>query len=313
MKKKKELRVAIVGMAPSSARMAPLDDPDIECWSLNHYHTEKDVDHTQFDRWFQMHQPGGKEGHIDDPVHREWLTQKEGPIYMIRHFPEWPGSVEYPFKEVVELYGPDGGIEGAGRPYFSNTIDYMICLAMYRGAKEIQIYGCDFLVDNDNEYYKMRQSVEHYLGIAKGLGIKVYIPRECPLLNTTHIYGYEIKPYETQRLIDSIESQIESLSKAKLDAQNKINTAKAAWNTVDGMQQANRNALQLIVDIDKNGGEKHFAETIKTQGEKLAQAKEKAGEDSNEAKAKWNTTDGMIQAHNHTVGLLKMSDRGATF
>jgi len=65
----------------------------------------------------------------------------------------------------------------------------MIALAITEGFEEIGIYGVDMAVGK--EYIKERPSVEYFLGIARGRGIKVIIPDACDLLKTRFIYAFE--------------------------------------------------------------------------------------------------------------------------
>ena len=44
---------------------------------------------------------------------------------------------------------------------------------------------------HNSEYIEQRPSCEYYIGIAKGRGIKLYIPIESDLLKTRFIYGYD--------------------------------------------------------------------------------------------------------------------------
>lgn len=68
----------------------------------------------------------------------------------------------YPLKEVVEYFGVD---------YFTNTVDYAIALAIYRGFTEIDLYGVNMAFGSEYEFEK--PGVEFWIGQAMGRGIKV--------------------------------------------------------------------------------------------------------------------------------------------
>jgi hypothetical protein len=73
--------------------------------------------------------------------------------------------------------------------YFTNTISYMIALAIYEEFEVIEIYGVDMAVGT--EYNEQRPSCEYYIGIAKGRGIDIKLPAACDLMKARHIYGFE--------------------------------------------------------------------------------------------------------------------------
>lgn len=99
----------------------------------------------------------------------------------------------YPIDQVIKYFGTD---------YFSNTIDYMIALAIYEGATEINLYGV--AVNTPDEYLYQRAGIHFWVGQAMGRGIKVRImDKNSNILrvdgcrttilkaHTGLIYGYE--------------------------------------------------------------------------------------------------------------------------
>jgi hypothetical protein len=88
----------------------------------------------------------------------------------------------YPLKEVVEYFGVD---------YFTNTVDYAIALAIYRGFTEIDLYGVNMAFGSEYEFEK--PGVEFWIGQAMGRGIKVTVfGSESTILKTRDglLYGY---------------------------------------------------------------------------------------------------------------------------
>jgi hypothetical protein len=68
---------------------------------------------------------------------------------------------------------------------------------MHEGFKEIHLYGVDMAVST--EYDEQRPSCEYFIGLARGRGIKVYIPEESHLLKVRYKYGYEAKSESVYR------------------------------------------------------------------------------------------------------------------
>ena len=219
-------KVAIIAAGPTWLEV-PFEDPTFEFWGINAAHRMYAA-HTS-SRWFQIHLPGSAEGHIDDPDHIAWLKESHNfPIYMTKSYPEYPSSVAYPFDKVVKSCCPDSG------PYFTNTVDYMVTLAILEEVEEIHMFGTDFISDEDNDYYKRRQSLEHYCGLAKGRNIKVVIPDDCALLKAEYIYGFNKKPRDNADTIKRLQGLRTKIGAGRNNAQENYLSEKAKMDRAEG-------------------------------------------------------------------------------
>ena len=195
-------KVAIIGCAETTKdrAMKLFKQPGWEFWGINTLHKSFPSlwqgDKPPVTRWFQVHK---FERAIDEKLdykHWEWVkAQTKFPIYMVHPnsqlrfdnkandgknpFKEVPMAVPYPRYEITDSFGY----------YFTNSISWMIALAIYEGFKEIHMYGIEMALSG--EYGYQRPSVEYFMGIARGMGIKLYVPERCDLLKTTVLYGYE--------------------------------------------------------------------------------------------------------------------------
>jgi hypothetical protein len=177
LKAKKRTRVAIVGFTPSRDQ-APYKNPDYEIWALNDLFEAI----PRADRIFQIHSRQSIDTYTTRGEHASYIDRLRSlpvPIYMVEAYPDIPNSIAYPIDEMVKKYGP----------YFTNTISYMIALAVEEGFKEIHIYGVDMAVGV--EYIAQRPSCEYHIGIAIGRGIKVFIPHQSDLLKSRFLYGFQ--------------------------------------------------------------------------------------------------------------------------
>ena len=197
-------KVAIIGCAETTKdRAAKLfKQPGWEFWGINTLHktfpTLWKGDKPPATRWFQVHKYERAIDEKHDYDHWNWTKrQKHFPIYMLgpnqngnlnfdnkaeegrNPFKEVQMAVPYPRKEVTEAFGY----------YFTNSISWMLALAIYEGFPEIHMYGIEMALSG--EYGYQRPSVEYFVGIARGMGLKVYLPERCDLLKTTVLYGYE--------------------------------------------------------------------------------------------------------------------------
>lgn len=174
----KPLRIAIVGKAPSSRALVPILDDDLEIWTLSNLVAAGEIE--RYDRHFEIHKldriiAKGAKGDAYWP----WMQQADKPIYLRELHPDIPSGVLFPKDAIVAKYGT----------YFTNTVSWMIALAIEQNPVEISVYGVDMA--QDSEYSHQRPSCEYFLGIAVGRGIKVHIPEQADMLKCHTLYGFD--------------------------------------------------------------------------------------------------------------------------
>jgi hypothetical protein len=207
-------KVAIVGFAPSSMFDVKylFDQDDVEIWGLNQLYIAWRPNQEDFmkkvTRWFQIHHKHDYEAAVGrDHSHHGWLGDRLSEFgvmcYMQHLVPEIPMSVPF-------LEGKDGApcikdmITSRYGTYFTNSISWMLVVAILEtalarehggvGFEHIHIYGVDMAQGGfgmGNEYSYQRPSVEYFVGIARGMGIKVYVPEKCDLLKAMWMYPFE--------------------------------------------------------------------------------------------------------------------------
>jgi hypothetical protein len=131
---RKQKKVAIIGFTPSRNE-APYTNPDFEIWALNDLFEAI----PRCDRLFQIHSRQTIDTYTtrgERASYIERLREIKVPIYMVEAHEDIPNSVAYPLDDMVKAFGP----------YFTNTISYMIALAIWEGFTEIHIYGVDMAV-----------------------------------------------------------------------------------------------------------------------------------------------------------------------
>jgi hypothetical protein len=103
----------------------------------------------------------------------------------------------YPLQEVMEFAGTD---------YFSNTVDYAIALAVYRGYKILDLYGVNMMANT--EYYYEKPGVDFWCGFAMGKGVRVNVHGLVSTIMRTRdgkLYGYDF-PQAIRGLGDNADS-----------------------------------------------------------------------------------------------------------
>jgi len=95
----------------------------------------------------------------------EWLKTYDRPIVTSKAYDEWPGSEDYPLKEICHYFGVPLGTA------MYSTVDYMIALAIYEGATQIDLYGVD--MTNKEAPTEMVLGTAAWIGAALARGVLV--------------------------------------------------------------------------------------------------------------------------------------------
>ena len=123
-------KIALVGSAPSSVRLAPYHDPSWEIWGCSPgvYGVAARVD-----AWFELHryEPGQT---WFSPEYCQWMAKFPGPVYMSEVRIEIPNSQVLPVEALVEKYGPY---------FFTSSLSWMFAMAIEAGATTIGLWGVD--------------------------------------------------------------------------------------------------------------------------------------------------------------------------
>jgi hypothetical protein len=171
-------KIAIVGKAPSSLGLAPYEDSSWQIWTLSDLVFCKQS--PKFDVHFELHATNQLAG--PRKPYLDWLASiTDKPVVVRECNDDIPFGVAYPKDYIVEKFGG----------YFTNSVSWMIALAIDMQPSEIGIWGVD-MACND-EYAHQRPSCEYFLGVAAGRGIEVYVPSQSDLLKCSGLYGFDVR------------------------------------------------------------------------------------------------------------------------
>lgn len=177
------MKIALIGSAPSSVRLAPYADPSWTIWgcSPGAYGMAP-----RSDAWFELHrwepQVPGKPG-----TGQPWFSP-EYVEFLVRHPcvyvadpapPEVPNAHVYPVEAMINRYGPF---------FMTSSLSWMFALALEQpGIEEIGLWGVD--MSASEEYGYQRAGCQYFITLAMQRGIKVTIPPESDLLQPAYFYG----------------------------------------------------------------------------------------------------------------------------
>lgn len=140
-------------------------------------------------RLFETHQNfrmylGSKE---EGDFHVGGLRMSKVPVYMLERHEDIPQSVALDMNAIKALVGT---ATGKTTPYLESSLAYMMAQAILelKAGDRIGIWGVD--LHCDSEYVYQRPNLEYLIGLARGRGIKVYIPPQSALMSHAHGVPY---------------------------------------------------------------------------------------------------------------------------
>lgn len=95
-----------------------------------------------------------------------WLKEYKQPIITSKKYDEWPTSEDYPIYDIAHYFGMPLGIS------MYSTPDYMIALAIYEGAHQIDLFGVD-MTEHKKGAEEMRAATAQWIGAAHARGVLV--------------------------------------------------------------------------------------------------------------------------------------------
>ena len=235
-------KVAIVGFATGHHYMAPQPDDDTEVWGINRLWTQ--LPNRKWTRWFELHDL--ELFYRDDEDHKTFLRDFDGPVYV--RAADYQLAKRWGIVNAVPF--PDQILTSQFRPYFTNTVSWLLGLAILMRFEHMAIYGVDMAVDNvmQAEYAEQRPSCEYFLGIAEGRGIETYIPAGSDLLKASHLYGFE----DAGPVLMKMGSRFTELGRAKEAIRAEVQKHQQAQAQLEGQLSQLDGAMQEVAYWKKN-------------------------------------------------------------
>lgn len=177
-------RIALLGSAPSSIRLAPFGDGRWERWGCSPGCAQQ-IKPGDADAWFEIH--AWDTGRSDlDAGYIAFMRAIDGPVYTIVPVPELPNSVAYPLDAMLKRFG---------NRFFTSTVAYMLALAIAQQPRpvEIGLWGIDMAANS--EYFTQKPACHYFFEKAEQAGIRINVPPQSDLLQPLPLYGFhEVTP-----------------------------------------------------------------------------------------------------------------------
>ena len=117
------------------------------------------------------------------PKYGALLKRHNKPIITSTAYKEFPTSVSYPIREVMDLVGEDA--------WFPNTVVYAIAYAMLNEVKSLHLYGADFQYMNLTRREEGAQAAAYVIGMGRKMGMQTVLPPTSTLLAASNIKSVE--------------------------------------------------------------------------------------------------------------------------
>jgi hypothetical protein len=221
-----ELKIALCGSAPASARSAPYADPGWKIWGCSPglYGVAPRVD-----EWFEMHvwEPGQT---WFSPEYCQWLAALPArgvTLWTGAPVAALPGSKVYPADEILAEFDPQ-------RWFCSSSLFWMMARAIKLGATTIGLWGVDMAA---GEEYEMQRAGIHFLTyIARSRGIEVGTPPESDLFTPRFRYGVDEWTHSYRKTRARTQELQGRLAQAKAQAQEALNASHFLQGAIDDLK-----------------------------------------------------------------------------
>lgn len=204
------MKIAIMGSAPSSLRLAPFADQTWQIWGCS---PGLFPNVPRIDAWFELHRweppvigNAAQQKPWFSPEYVMWMAGQKL-VWMRDKVREIPNSHPYPEDHIRAMFGDY---------FFTSSIAWMMAMAIDQIIKEretrpadvpaqdaIGLFGVDMAADE--EYGYQRAGCQYFIGLANLLDIQIIVPPESDILRPMPGYGlaesdhWHIKLLERQR------------------------------------------------------------------------------------------------------------------
>jgi hypothetical protein len=172
-------KIALLGSAPSSYRLAPFMDDEWEIWACspgNH-------NAPRVDAWFEIHS-----------LDRKWVAgnepyiaalQKHPRVYIAAPDPRLPLGIVYPKDDVYKFFGNCQFLD----TFMQSQVSYMLAWAIMQKPDTIGLWGIDMAAAE--EYGQQRPGCHYFFMEAQKRGIEIVAPPQSDILEPLPPYGYK--------------------------------------------------------------------------------------------------------------------------
>jgi hypothetical protein len=184
----------------------------------------------------------------------QWLREQTFPVYMQEKNDYVPQAIVFPFKKLMNEFGPSKS-KGLAN-WFTSSVAWMIghAIIQMREGDEIAIFGVDMAAAEEH-YTAQKGGIQRMLEYAREAGIDVKIPYESCLAKTYPLYGYS----EATPMGRKLNVRLDEMTRIRAQIDQQCKQAELQRAFFDGALEGVKYDLRTWtdgMDADLNTGEK---------------------------------------------------------
>lgn len=219
------MKIALLGSAPSSRKLAPFGDLNWEIWSCS----PPNYDAPRVEAWFELHHLDRKMQMAQNAPYIN-VIKKHPRVYIAVPDKRFPNAIVYPKDRMLEKYG---------NYFFTSSLAWMMAMAIEQKPEWIGLWGVD--MSAMEEYGYQRAGMHYFMQKAYEAGISIYIPPQSDLQMGPPLYGYKeqypmywkqkVRREELQERLNKARSTLEHARKEELVFMGALDDIEYQCNT----------------------------------------------------------------------------------
>jgi hypothetical protein len=214
------MKIALLGSAPSSYRLAPFGDFAWEIWACS----PLNYNAPRVDAWFELHNLDRKYVAGNEPYIQ--ALAKHPRVYLAHPDPRLPNGIVFPKEEVYKFFGNPQFFDS----FMQSQVSYMLAWAIMQKPETIGLWGIDMAAGE--EYATQRPGCHFFFDEAQKRGIEIVAPPQSDILEPLPPYGYkEFSPmyWRSKARKQELRQAIDEARQRMTQAQQEINIKEGAF------------------------------------------------------------------------------------
>ena len=229
------MKIAIMGSAPSSRKLAPFSNLNWEIWCCS----PPNFDLPRVDKWFELHDLDRKLNHPKNAPFAQHLATHPW-VYVYKQDPRIQNGKIFPWQPYAKKY-----------PHFalSSQIGWMLAHAIEQKPKQIGMWGVD--MSAESEYGHQRSGCQFFFWYMRNFtDIELVLPPQCDVAAEPALYGVkehwpQYAKYKARK--EELASRLHQ-AQAAIDQNSKI--ADALSGALDDMKYHDNTWVRPEMDWD---------------------------------------------------------------
>ena len=215
------MKIAVMGSAPSSRKLAPFQDLNWEIWCCS----PPNFDLPRVDKWFEIHDLNRKLGNPQNAPFTQHLATHPW-VYLYKEDPRIQNGKIFPWEKYAAKY-----------PHFalSSQVGWMLAHAIEQKPEKIGLWGVD--MSAESEYGHQRSGCQFFFWYMKHYtDIELFLPPQCDVGEEPALYGVREHWPQWQKYQARLKELNDRMAKARAAVEQNERVADTLKGALDDMQ-----------------------------------------------------------------------------